>query len=50
MSVAVARAGAMVANRGYTWAEPGYPMTQPDTLFRVASVTQISPARRSITW
>jgi CubicO group peptidase (beta-lactamase class C family) len=41
MSVAVARAGAVVANRGYTWAEPGYPITQPDTLFRVASVTKI---------
>ncbi|PYR78777.1 MAG: hypothetical protein DMF86_05075 [Acidobacteria bacterium] len=41
MSVAVARAGVVVANRGYTWAEPDYPTTQPDTLFRVASVTKI---------
>jgi CubicO group peptidase (beta-lactamase class C family) len=41
MSVAVARQGTIVANRGYTWAEPTYPVTQPDTLFRVASVSKI---------
>ena len=41
MSVAVARAGIVVVNRGYTWAEPNYPITQPGTLFRVASVSKI---------
>jgi len=41
MSVAIARNGELVANRGYTWAEPGYPITQPNTLFRVASVSKI---------
>jgi CubicO group peptidase (beta-lactamase class C family) len=41
MSVAVGRAGRVVANRGYTWAESDYPTTQPDTLFRVASVTKL---------
>jgi CubicO group peptidase (beta-lactamase class C family) len=41
LSVAVARAGGVVVNRGYTWAEPSYPITQPDTLFRVASVSKI---------
>ena len=41
MSVAFARAGTLTGNRGYTWAEPNYPITQPDTLFRVASVSKI---------
>jgi CubicO group peptidase (beta-lactamase class C family) len=41
MSVAIARNDVLVANRGYTWAEPGYPITQPNTLFRVASVSKI---------
>lgn len=41
MSVAIAREGTLLANRGYTWAEPGYPITQPDTLFRVASVSKM---------
>jgi CubicO group peptidase (beta-lactamase class C family) len=27
-------------SRGYTWAEPGYPITQPNTLFRLASVSK----------
>ena len=40
-SVAVARNGALVANRGYTWAEDGYAVTEPDTLFRLASVSKI---------
>ena len=40
MSVAIAREGTLIANRGYTWAEPNYPITQPDTLFRVASVSK----------
>jgi CubicO group peptidase (beta-lactamase class C family) len=41
MSVAIARAGTLSGNRGYTWAQPSYPITQPDTVFRVASVTKI---------
>jgi CubicO group peptidase (beta-lactamase class C family) len=41
MSVAIARNGTLGGNRGYTWAEPNYPITQPDTLFRVASVSKI---------
>ncbi len=40
-SVAVARNGTLVANRGYTWAEDGYAVTQPDTLFRQASVSKL---------
>ena len=31
----------MTATRGYTWAMPDYPITRPDTLFRVASVSKI---------
>ena len=41
MSVVVARAGVVVVKRGYTWAEPNYPITQPGTLFRVASLSKI---------
>ncbi|WP_020160065.1 serine hydrolase [Methylobacter marinus] len=41
MSIAVARNGILVANRGYTWAEAGYPITLPNTLFRIASVSEI---------
>ena len=41
MSVAIAREGTLGGNRGYTWAQPSYPITQPDTLFRVASLTKI---------
>ena len=41
MSVAIAREETLIANRGYTWAEPNYPITQPDTLFRVASVSRL---------
>ena len=41
MSVAVAREGTLSGNRGYTWAHPSYPITQPHTLFRVASVSKI---------
>jgi len=41
MSVAIASEGTLGGNRGYTWAQPSYPITQPDTLFRVASVTKI---------
>ena len=42
------RAGALAVRKGaslklacgYTWAEPGYPQTQPDSLFRLASVSK----------
>lgn len=44
MSVAVARDGVLIANRGYTWAEPDYPTTEPDTLFRIASLSKIFTA------
>jgi CubicO group peptidase (beta-lactamase class C family) len=40
-SVAVARDGVLLANRGYTWAEDGYPLTAPNTLFRQASVSKL---------
>jgi hypothetical protein len=33
--------GTLVANRGYTWAEDGYAITQPNTLFRLASVSKL---------
>lgn len=41
MSIAIAREGALTGNRGYTWAEPEYPITQPDTRFRIASVAKL---------
>ena len=41
LSIAFAKAGALLGNRGYTWAEPDYRITQPDTLFRVASVSKL---------
>ena len=41
LSVALAKGGAVIGTRGYTWAMPDYPITQPDTLFRVASVSKI---------
>jgi CubicO group peptidase (beta-lactamase class C family) len=41
MSFAIAREGVVIGKRGYTWASPDYPKTQPDTLFRVASVSKI---------
>jgi CubicO group peptidase (beta-lactamase class C family) len=41
MSIAIAREGALTGNRGYTWAEPEYPITQPNTRFRIASVSKL---------
>ena len=41
MSIAIAREGVLTGNRGYTWAEPEYPITQPDTRFRIASVAKV---------
>jgi CubicO group peptidase (beta-lactamase class C family) len=39
-AVAVGRGGTIVAARGYTWAEPDYPVTRPETRFRIASVSK----------
>jgi len=36
-----AHEGVLTGNRGYTWAEPEYPITQPDTRFRIASVAKL---------
>lgn len=36
-SLAIARDGKLVYARGFTWAESGYPITQPTTTFRIAS-------------
>lgn len=39
-SLAIARQGKLVFARGYTWAEPDYPETEPTSLFRTASCTK----------
>jgi len=36
--------GASCISRGFTWAESGYPMCQPDALFRLASVSKLFAA------
>lgn len=43
-SVAIGRNATTVGARGYTWAEPGYPVTQPNTRFRIASLSKIFTA------
>jgi len=43
-AIAVARAGDVRVFRGYTWAEPGYAVTQPSALFRQASVSKLFTA------
>ncbi|MFC6015716.1 serine hydrolase [Plantactinospora solaniradicis] len=43
-SVAIGRGGTIVGSRGYTWAEPGYPVTAPGTTFRIASLSKIFTA------
>jgi CubicO group peptidase (beta-lactamase class C family) len=40
VGVAVVRGSRLVHARGYSWAEAGYPLTQPTTTFRVASCTK----------
>lgn len=40
-ALAVARDGILRVARGYTWAEPDYPLTQPTTVFRMASLSKI---------
>jgi CubicO group peptidase (beta-lactamase class C family) len=39
-SLAVAKDGHLLFAHGYTWADPGYAVTQPDSLFRLASVSK----------
>jgi CubicO group peptidase (beta-lactamase class C family) len=43
-SVAIGRDATIVGSRGYTWAEPGYPVTRPGTRFRIASLSKIFAA------
>jgi len=43
-AIAVARKGRVRISRGYTWAEPGYPVTQPSAVFRLASVSKLFTA------
>lgn len=38
--LAVRRNGTLRLSAGYTWAEPGYPQTRPDSLMRIASVSK----------
>ncbi|MBA3488613.1 MAG: serine hydrolase, partial [Longispora sp.] len=38
--LAVRKNGTLKLSSGYTWAEPGYAVTQPDSLFRLASVSK----------
>ncbi|MEO5813731.1 MAG: serine hydrolase domain-containing protein [Gemmatimonadaceae bacterium] len=40
-SVAIAKRGTIVGTRAYTWAMADYPITRPETLFRVASVSKM---------
>jgi CubicO group peptidase (beta-lactamase class C family) len=40
-ALAVARRGVVLVSRGYTWAEAGFPTTQPTALFRQASVSKL---------
>jgi len=39
-SVAVVKNGKLVYAKGLTWAEPGYPVTTPTSLFRLASTSK----------
>jgi len=39
-SLAVTQNTRLVFARGYTWAEPGYPVVLPTTVFRIASVSK----------
>jgi CubicO group peptidase (beta-lactamase class C family) len=40
IGIAITRGGRLVHARGYTWAEAGYPLTQPATMFRLASCSK----------
>lgn len=39
-ALAVVKDAHLVMARGYTWAEPDYPTTQPESLFRIASCSK----------
>ena len=39
-ALAIARDGHLAFAHGYTWGEPGYPITQPNSLFRSASCSK----------
>lgn len=39
-SLAIAKNGQLKFARAYTWAEPGYPITQPNSLLRLASCSK----------
>jgi CubicO group peptidase (beta-lactamase class C family) len=39
-ALAIAKDGQLVFAHGYTWAEPNYPVTQPASLFRIASCSK----------
>lgn len=43
-SLALARAGKILFERGYTWSEPNTPITQPNSPFRLASVSKLFTA------
>jgi len=40
-AIAIVKDGRLVYARGFTWAEEGYPITQPTTFFRVASCSKV---------
>ncbi len=39
-SLAIVKDGRLMLARGYTWAEQGYPLAQPDSLYRTASISK----------
>lgn len=39
-ALAIARDGRLAFAHGYTWGEPGYPVTRPNSLFRAASCSK----------
>jgi CubicO group peptidase (beta-lactamase class C family) len=43
-ALCICRNGAPLVRRGYTWAESGYPATQPGSLFRFASLSKLFTA------
>ncbi|MCA1567620.1 MAG: serine hydrolase [Acidobacteria bacterium] len=47
-SLALAYKGRVIHARAYTWAEPDYPLTQPGSLFRVASVSKAITAMTAV--
>ncbi len=40
-ALTIGQNGTIVLSRAYTWAEPDYPIAQPNTLFRLASVSKM---------